>query len=84
MARDSLKVWESTPDKENVLATNYLQQTIELAKQVGFFSIWMMVFRDYPTVLQALLLAFPGTERTYFDEIGHPKFILSPPPNSLT
>lgn len=77
MARDSLKVWEATPDKENVLAINYLQQTIELAKQVGFFSIWMMVFHDYPTVLQALLLAFPGTERTYFDEIGHPKFILS-------
>lgn len=83
IARGSLETWESISDKEDVLATNYLQQTIELAKQVGFFSIWMMVFHDYPTVLQALLLAFPGTERTYFDEMGHPKLDLLLPSDSL-
>ncbi len=83
IARGSLETWESISDKEDVLATNYLQQTIELAKQVGFFSIWMMVFHDYPTVLQALLLAFPGTERTYFDEMGHPKLDLPLPSDSL-
>lgn len=43
----------------------------------------MMVFHDYPTVLQALLLAFPGTERTYFDEMGHSKLDLPLPSDSL-
>jgi uncharacterized protein (TIGR02646 family) len=43
-----------------------------LAPAKGFFSVWMTVFNDHPAMLQRLIAAFPGTDRTCFDLNGHP------------
>ena len=40
------------------------------AEQTGFFSIWMMVFKDEPKVKRVLLDAFAGTSMECFDEDG--------------
>ena len=64
-------------DKEDDKAKLFLHQTIELARQIGFFSIWTTVFYNDPIVLCSLISAFPGTERTFFDEYGHPKLIIA-------
>ena len=40
------------------------------AEQTGFFSIWMMVFKDEPKVKRVLLDAFTGTAKECFDESG--------------
>lgn len=40
------------------------------AEQTGFFSIWMMVFKDEPKVKRVLLDAFAGTAKECFDESG--------------
>lgn len=79
IAKDSLAMWQSITDKEDDKAKMFLHQTIELARQIGFFSIWTTVFHNDPTVLCSLISAFPGTERTFFDEYGHPKLIIVKP-----
>jgi len=38
------------------------------AKDKGFFSVWMTVFRNDPDMLKRFIKAFPGTERECFDE----------------
>lgn len=76
IAETSLRQWQTIADKKDPAAMAFLDQTIELAKQVGFFSIWATVFEDDPNVLNALIQAFPGTERTFFDENGHPNKIV--------
>lgn len=75
LAKNSLKAWQAIDNKEDKAAKFFLSQTIELAKNTGFFSIWTMVFYNDSDVLHALISAFPGTERTYFDQDGHPRFI---------
>lgn len=52
------------------------KQIIRTATLGGFFSIWMTVFADEPEILNALIDAFPGTEKAFFDERGLPKLIL--------
>lgn len=47
-----------------------LRQIITIAKQMGFFSIWMMVFKDDSEVTNALINSFPGTVRECFDKNG--------------
>ena len=64
------KRWKSNPTEE------LKESTVELAKAMGFFSIWMSVFDDVPEMLLAFLDAFPGTKRTYYDADGHPLPIL--------
>lgn len=51
-------------------------QIIDTALFSGFFSIWTTVFMNEPEILNALIKAFPGTEKTCFDEYGLPKPIL--------
>lgn len=79
IAKNSLGMWQVMSREEGEKKDIFLYQTIELAKQVGFFSIWTTVFSDEPVVLLALISAFPGTEHTYFDSEGHPKLITSKP-----
>lgn len=74
-ARRSLQRWEEMCASEEFVQL-FLDTTIELAQYSGFFSIWAMVFTDEPMVLRALIDAFPGTERTFFDENGRPKLLL--------
>jgi hypothetical protein len=43
-----------------------------LALATGFFSVWMTVFRDQPSVCLDLIQAFPGTRLRCFDGQGKP------------
>jgi uncharacterized protein (TIGR02646 family) len=45
---------------------------LEVAKNNGFFSVWMTVFKDYPDIKRELIRLFPGTARSYFDPDGKP------------
>lgn len=51
-------------------------QIIRTAKNAGFFSVWMEVFKEEPEMKNALLEAFPGTETRFFDLDGNVKPIL--------
>lgn len=75
VALNSLKEWQGITDKETPAAQAFFRQTIRLAQRYGFFSMWATVFEDDPVFLHALIDAFPGTERTCFDENGRPKAI---------
>lgn len=44
-----------------------LDQIVSLAKENGFFSIWMHVFSDYQEVRESLIDEFPGTASDCFD-----------------
>ena len=43
-----------------------------MAKATGFFSVWMMVFKDEPEVRKRLIACFPGTAQCCFDLDGNP------------
>lgn len=73
IAFQSLKEWNEIPDQETPAAKAFLMQTVNLALQTGFFSVWATVFEDDSVFLNALIDAFPGTERACFDENGRPK-----------
>lgn len=56
--------------KENLSRSDTPEQRegiTELAQALGFWSIWMTVFKDEPDMLQRLLNAFPGTCKSCFD-----------------
>lgn len=76
IALDSLADYQegkvTYPEHIDVLA----KQIVRTAILGGFFSIWMTVFADEPEVLNALIDAFPGTEKEFFDESGVSKLIL--------
>lgn len=68
VAEDSRLTWIKI--KESEFREDELCQIITLAKQMGFFSIWMMVFREDSEVKNALIHAFPGTSEECFDQTG--------------
>ena len=43
----------------------YLESTKRLAKAIGFFSVWMEVFKDDEEVKKILISAFKGTKEEY-------------------
>jgi hypothetical protein len=45
---------------------------LEVAKNNGFFSVWMTVFTDYPDIRKELIKLFPGTALSCFDSNGNP------------
>lgn len=69
-ARESLadyqKGKETYPDNIDELS----RQIVRTATLGGFFSIWMSVFAGEPDILNALIEAFPGTEKQFYDENG--------------
>jgi hypothetical protein len=69
-ARDSLADYLESKNEA------MLRQIIRTAVSAGFFSVWMNVFRDEPEVLKALIDAFPGTVKTFYNENGSPKTVL--------
>lgn len=75
IALESLDDWRAIKDNTSDVVDVIKKQIICNAQANGFFSIWMTVFSDEPVMLKALIEAFPGTNKDYFDEIGHPKFI---------
>ncbi len=44
--------------------------TDEIAPATGFFSVWMTVFREHPSMLRRFIDAFPGTAKDCFDADG--------------
>lgn len=69
-AEHSWKVWQKIKDTE--FREEYLDTILIIAKDTGFFSIWMMVFSEDKEVKNALIDVFPGTSRDCFDEDGNP------------
>lgn len=57
--------------KEKYLASSgkpaLLEIIVEMAQLSGFWSVWMHVFDDLPEVREALINAFPGTAKQYFE-----------------
>ena len=49
-----------------------IQEIVMAAQNIGFFSVWLTVFRDYPNVKRCLISAFPGTAKSCFKEDGTP------------
>jgi uncharacterized protein (TIGR02646 family) len=45
---------------------------LEVARNNGFFSVWMTVFNDYPDIKRELIKSFPGTAISCFDPNGDP------------
>jgi uncharacterized protein (TIGR02646 family) len=45
---------------------------LKFAQSRGFFSIWMMVFENYPEVKRELIQLLPGTAICCFDPDGNP------------
>lgn len=69
-AEKSRQIWLKTRDSE--LREDELGVITSLARSTGFFSIWMMVFKDDKVIKNALIDAFPGTSRDCFDSEGNP------------
>ena len=68
IAEESRRVWLKMKDSE--FKEDELKQIITLAKQTGFFSIWMMIFQEDTEVKCELIKAFPGTAKNCFDLNG--------------
>ena len=65
IAEDCKSAWLKMKDSE--FKEDELKQIVTMAMQTGFFSIWMMVFRDDNEMKCELVKAFPGTATKYFD-----------------
>lgn len=73
-ASHSLQNWKKLKETDGKAAMK--DQIIRTAKNAGFFSVWMEVFKEEPEMKNALLEAFPGTETRFFDLDGNVKPIL--------
>lgn len=58
------------------------RQIVKTALAEGFFSIWMQVFDDDPTMRRMLLKSFQGTASDCFDPNTRP--VTPRPPSRLT
>jgi uncharacterized protein (TIGR02646 family) len=71
-----INAWKEAEDALNDLkktdTTQIRELIIKSAKAIGFFSVWMTVFRDDPDMLKRFIKAFPGTAKECFDEHGRP------------
>jgi len=68
IAEDYKNSWSK--NRESEYEEEQLRNIRYTAEQSGFFSVWMMVFRDEPKVKKVLLDAFAGTSKECFDENG--------------
>lgn len=62
-ANYALQQYQQNPDIAVLIAD-------KLAPAKGFFSIWMTVFADHPSMLRRFVAAFPGTDESCFDPHG--------------
>lgn len=67
LAVESLGDWKRIKEQED--QELYLKQTLRLARNTGFFSVWMEVFKEHKDVQKRLVEEFEGTKREYFDDI---------------
>lgn len=68
IAEDYKNSWSK--NRESEYEEEQLRNIRYTAEQSGFFSIWMMVFKDEPKVKKVLIDAFTGTSKECFDENG--------------
>lgn len=78
-ANESRAAWERYSNMQETaeiraLKEGWLEQTINLAKEKGFFSIWMEAFQDISLIRNRLIDAFTGTNRKCFDSDGNAKW----------
>lgn len=70
VAMEAKQIWlkyKGVPGEEE-----QLKNIVNQAKGYGFFSVWMMVFEEETSVRNALVQAFPGTDKQCFDGNGTP------------
>lgn len=68
------KAWQSL---QRCNTSEMREMIIDQATAIGFWSVWMAVFREDRDMLQRLFEAFPGTRGDCFDENFHPIPIFS-------
>ena len=71
--------WLSERFESKGMPEDWLQVIVQAALDRGFFSVWLTVFRKYPTVRRCLISAFPGTAKSCFSKDGTP----NPRPNAV-
>ena len=66
------EAWDMAIRAKNRLARNNLddlrEQIVETAQAKGYWSMWMIVFKDDHDMLKRLIAAFPGTDAECFHE----------------
>ncbi|WP_395549308.1 MULTISPECIES: HNH endonuclease signature motif containing protein [unclassified Lacrimispora] len=70
IAETTKSTWLMLKNEED--RNSQIVNIVNMAKGYGFFSIWMMVFKEYDIIKRALITAFPGTSRSCFDKNGNP------------
>ncbi|MGL4500209.1 MAG: DUF3134 family protein [Planktothrix sp.] len=76
------EAWDIAVEQLKELQNNNITKkgVIRLAKALGFWSVWMTVFREDPEMLKQLIEAFPGTRKDCFDDLGQPLPLQESPP----
>ncbi len=62
-ARITKENWEKV--KNSPERDSFRQMLLQLASALGFFSVWMEVFKDEPEICKDLVEVFPGTVKEY-------------------
>lgn len=70
VAMEARQIWLKYKGKQG--EKEQLKNIVNQAKGYGFFSVWMTVFEEEVSVRNALVQAFPGTNRSCFDDKGAP------------
>ncbi len=78
MACESLADYQKGKETYPQNLTELSRQIVRSATLGGFFSVWMTVFAGEPEILSALIDAFPGTEKRFFDGNCSPKAVIEP------
>lgn len=68
IAEDYRNSWSK--NRESQYEEEQLRNIRCTAEQSGFFSVWMMVFKDEPKVKKVLIDTFAGTSKECFDKNG--------------
>lgn len=70
-AKEYLSIWLRA--KGTALRDDLLGIVCATAEDLGFFSVWMNVFQDEPTIRVALIRKIKGTAQDCYDSNGNPK-----------
>lgn len=68
-AYESVQLLEEAPDNAK---DSIIQLLTKVVQSGGFWSIYMMAFKNHPEVRRSLIQALPGTRQEFFNENGEP------------
>ena len=71
MAENAKVDWLKCKDTD--FRSMYISAVVGMAKGQGFFSVWLKIFEDETDIKNALIEAFPGTDKSSFDQNGNLK-----------